>query len=52
MSGATHDGREDSTGGIVPGKTGLAHTGTIVNNERSNIIIHGWLRERRAEKRT
>lgn len=43
MSGATHDGWEDSAGGIVPGKTGLAHTGTIVNNKRGNIVIHGWL---------
>lgn len=47
MSGATHDGWEDGTGGIIPGETGLAHTGAIVNNERSNIIIHGWLRKKR-----
>lgn len=47
MSGATHDGWEDSTGGIVPSETGLAHTGTVVNNERGNIIIHGWLRKKK-----
>lgn len=50
MSGATHDGWEHSTGSIVPGETGLAHTGAIVNNERCNIIIHGWLRKKKAEK--
>lgn len=49
MSGAAHDRWEDSTGGIVPGETGLAHTGTIVNNKRGNIIIHGWLWEKRRE---
>lgn len=47
MSGAPHDGREDGTGRIVPGETGLAHTGTIVNDERGDIVIHGWLREER-----
>ena len=52
MSGATHDGWEDSTGGIIPSKTGLAHTGTIVNNECGNIIIHGWLQKKRRDKGT
>ncbi len=41
MSGAADDGGEDSSGSIVTGEPGLAHTGAVVNNQSSNIIIHG-----------
>lgn len=30
--GAADDGGEDGAGGIIAGETGLAHTGTIINN--------------------
>ncbi|KAF0726535.1 hypothetical protein Ae201684_015163 [Aphanomyces euteiches] len=40
--GATDNGRKDGTGGIVTGKTGLAHTGTVVYDKSLNIIVsHG-----------
>lgn len=40
MSGATHDGGEDGSGGVVSGKTGFAHAGAIVNNQGSDIVFH------------
>ena len=39
VTGAAHDGREDSTGSIVSGETGLAHTGSVVDNQRSNFVF-------------
>lgn len=41
MSGATHDGWEDSTGSIISSESGFAHTGSVVNNQCGNFIIHG-----------
>jgi len=41
MTGSADNGREDGSGGIVTGKTGLAHTRTIVDNEGSNFLFHG-----------
>lgn len=38
MSGATDNRGENSTGSIITGKTGLAHTGTVINNEGSNFV--------------
>ena len=47
-----HDGREDSPGGIVARKAGLAHARAVVNDEHGGIIIHGELiSNRRAFKR-
>lgn len=40
MPGATHDGGEDSPGGIISSKTGFAHTRAIVNNESGDFLIH------------
>ena len=31
--------REDSSGSVVTGETGLAHTGTIVDNEGSDFVL-------------
>jgi hypothetical protein len=33
VAGAAHNGGEDGAGGIVTSETGLAHTGTVVDNE-------------------
>ena len=33
------DGREDGAGSVISGETGLAHTGSIVHNQRRNIIV-------------
>ena len=41
MSGSSNDGREDSSGSIISGKAGLYHTGPIVHNQGSYVIIHG-----------
>jgi len=41
MARTSNNRRENSAGSIVTGETGLAHTGTIVNNEGSNFVIHG-----------
>lgn len=41
MPGATNDGGEDSTRGVVSSKSGFAHSGSIVNNECGDFIIHG-----------
>uniref|UniRef100_A0A146M3T5 Uncharacterized protein n=1 Tax=Lygus hesperus TaxID=30085 RepID=A0A146M3T5_LYGHE len=39
MPGSAHNGGEDGPGGIVSGESGFAHTGSIVNNERSNFFV-------------
>uniref|UniRef100_A0A1L8DNN2 Putative conserved secreted protein n=1 Tax=Nyssomyia neivai TaxID=330878 RepID=A0A1L8DNN2_9DIPT len=39
MPWATHDGWEYGTRSIISGETGLAHSGSIVNNERSNFFV-------------
>jgi hypothetical protein len=36
------DRREDSTGSIVSGESGLAHARAVVNNEGSDVF-HGWM---------
>jgi hypothetical protein len=36
---AANNGRENGAGGVVTSKTGLAHTGTVVNNEGSNLFV-------------
>lgn len=42
MPGATDDGGEDSTRGVVSGESGFAHTGSVINNECGDFIFHGW----------
>merc|ERR1712088_385651 len=39
MSGASNNGREDSPGGIISGKSSLAHAGAIVDNQRGGIFV-------------
>jgi len=39
MSGATDDGWEHSSRSIIPSESGFAHTGSVVNNQRSNIVV-------------
>ena len=39
ISGATDDGREDGAGGVISCETGLAHTGSIVDNQGSNFVV-------------
>jgi len=40
VAGPSDDGGEDSAGSIVAGETSLAHSGTVVNNEGSDVVIH------------
>jgi len=40
VTGATDDGGKDSSGSVVSSKAGLAHTGTVINHESSNIVRH------------
>jgi hypothetical protein len=35
----SNNGWEDSPWGVITGETGLAHTGAVVNNERSNFFV-------------
>ena len=37
----TDDGRENCTGCVVAGEASLAHPGAVVDNQRSNVVIHG-----------
>jgi hypothetical protein len=47
MTGSTHDRREHGSRGIVPGEPGLAHTGTIVDDQSGNIVVaHSSLKVR------
>ncbi len=39
VTGAADDGGEDCAGGVVSGETGLAHTGSVVDNEGLDIIL-------------
>jgi hypothetical protein len=39
MSWASNDGRENGSWGIIPSKSGLAHTGAIVNDQSSNFVV-------------
>jgi hypothetical protein len=39
MTGTSNNGGKDGPGGIVSGKTGLAHTGAIVNNKSGNFVV-------------
>lgn len=39
MSRSSHDGGEHGSGGIITSKPGLAHTGTIVDNKCSNVVL-------------
>merc|ERR1712026_429896 len=36
---AANNGGEDSSGSVISGKTSLAHTGAIVNNQSSNVFV-------------
>lgn len=45
MPGATNDGGEDSTRGVVSGESGFAHTGSVVNNEGGDFVFHFLHRE-------
>merc|ERR550517_399309 len=36
---ATDDGREDGAGSVITGEAGLAHSGSIVHNQRSNLFV-------------
>lgn len=39
VSGSADDGREDSSRGVVPGESRLTHSGTVVHNQSSNIVV-------------
>jgi len=37
VTGTTNNGGEDGTGGVISGKTGLDHSGSVVNNKGLNL---------------
>merc|ERR1719412_605495 len=39
MARTANDGREDSPGSVITSKTSLAHAGTIVNDQSSNVFV-------------
>ena len=39
MPGASNNGGEDSPGGVITGKAGLAHAGAIVDNQSGNVLV-------------
>lgn len=41
MQNVALDSRENGAGGVITGETGLAHTGTIVDNKGSNLVLPG-----------
>uniref|UniRef100_A0A1Y1KA12 Uncharacterized protein n=1 Tax=Photinus pyralis TaxID=7054 RepID=A0A1Y1KA12_PHOPY len=41
VTGTTDNGRENSSGSVITGETGLAHTRTIVDDESGNLFLHG-----------
>jgi len=48
---AANNGREDSTRGIVSGKTGFAHTGPVVNNKSLNVVARHNVEKKRVLER-
>ena len=40
VTGTTDNRGEDGAGSIVSGESGLAHSGTVVNNKGSNFVRH------------
>ena len=40
MTGTSNDGGEDSSRSIVSCETGLAHTGSVINNQSCNVVFH------------
>jgi hypothetical protein len=44
VSGTSDNGGEDGSGGIVSSETGLAHTGSVINNKGLNFVVahFGW----------
>uniref|UniRef100_A0A182TXX1 Uncharacterized protein n=1 Tax=Anopheles melas TaxID=34690 RepID=A0A182TXX1_9DIPT len=44
VTGTANNGREDGTWGVITGESGLAHSGSVVNDKCSRIIIThlGW----------
>lgn len=52
MPGPADNGGEDSPGGVISGKSGFAHTGSVVNNKGSNFVVtHGGLSAKRRKVR-
>ncbi|KAA8595242.1 hypothetical protein FQN60_012377 [Etheostoma spectabile] len=45
MSGTSNNGGEHSTWSIIPCKASFAHTGSVVNNEGGDFVIHFLDRE-------
>merc|ERR1712037_853598 len=39
VTGTANDGGEDSPGGVVSGKAGLAHAGAIVTDKSGNVLV-------------
>ena len=39
VPGASNNGGEDSPGGVITGKAGLAHAGAIVNDKSGNVLV-------------
>jgi len=39
MARAAYDGGEDGAGSVISGESGLAHTGSVVNDQSGNIIV-------------
>merc|ERR1711975_203594 len=39
VAGTANNGGEDGSGSVISGETGLAHTGAIVNNKSSNVLV-------------
>jgi hypothetical protein len=37
--GSSDDGRENSSGSIISSKTGLAHTGAVINDKSLNVFV-------------
>ena len=47
VAGATDNGGEDGTGGVITSESGFAHTGSIVHNKGLNFVV-AHLRERQS----
>jgi hypothetical protein len=45
VPGTPDNGGEHGPGSVVARKASFAHTGAIVNDERSNFLFHGDLRK-------
>jgi hypothetical protein len=51
VAGAANDGGEDGAGSVITSETGLAHTGSVINNKSLNFVTHDKKKKKERESK-